>query len=372
MAQKKKPLLPHNPNKIVVIQTAFLGDIVLATSFLRSLRALFPLAEIQLVTTPIGVQILTPNSWDIQLVSFDKRGKEKGPRGLFRKIRALRMSKPDLVFCLHRSLRSTILATSLKAKLTVGFKEAAASFLFSRHVARKKFLFEAEKNNALLAELFSEVELQRVSFEKTPELSISEAQATESEKMLEELGGAKFVAMAASSVWATKRWPAEKFGELALLIVRRYGTRSVIIGGNDAEDKKIAARVLASFSSLATEDEKAAAPLDLTGKTSLGALKAVIARATLLISNDSAPLHIGSAQQVPVVAIFGPTTKSLGFFPHTAPEDSIVVEQQGLSCRPCGKHGHDRCPLTHFRCMLDISAPDVLRATDAWLGKDRA
>jgi heptosyltransferase-2 len=357
----------------MVVQTAFLGDIVLTTAFLHSLRALLPKAEIFFVTTPLGVEVLKPNSWDIELIPFDKRRSEKGPRGLLKKIRQLRRLKPELVFSLHRSFRSTILATSLGAETTLGFREAAASFLFTNTVSRKRAEQEGEKNALLLREAFPREEIRENPPTTEPLLFLAKEEEKQAEALFSPFGKeTDFVAFAASSVWATKRWPAERFGELALLVWRKYHLRTVIVGGAGAEDRKVSADVVDTFRGLANDGELGFAPLDLSGKTNMGTLKAVLAKAKLVVANDSAPLHIATALQVPVVGIFGPTTKSLGFFPHAGDERSAVVEKKSLSCRPCGKHGHKKCPLVHVRCMLEIEPTAVMAAIEPWLGDDLA
>jgi heptosyltransferase-2 len=101
--------------------------------------------------------------------------------------------------------------------------------------------------------------------------------------------------------------------------------------------------------------------------TSLGALKSVLSRARLVVANDSAPLHIAIAMGATVVGIFGPTTKELGFFPKAPPGKSATAELAELNCRPCGLHGHNACPLGHFRCMLDLKPEAVLKEAESLL-----
>jgi heptosyltransferase-2 len=107
--------------------------------------------------------------------------------------------------------------------------------------------------------------------------------------------------------------------------------------------------------------------LDLAGKTGLGALKSVLSRAKLVVANDSAPLHVAIAMGVPVVGVFGPTTKALGFFPMAPEGMAATAEVAGLVCRPCGLHGHHACPQGHFRCMLELSPETVLKEAETLL-----
>lgn len=325
--------------RVLLIHTAFLGDIVLASPVLAALRAELPEVEIFFLTTAGGVALLESNPWGVKPLPFHKRGVDSGWRGLLRKGRELKSLNPDLVFCLHRSLRSTILA-KLAGGESWGFREGAMSFLFDNRVRRSGLEFEAKKNLALI-----EAWSGKNDFSPYPRLGVSPADEARSEELLRGVSG--FAVLAPSSVWATKRWPGEKFGELALRIQRELGLRTVIVGGE--EDRMASAAVL----------EKAPASIDLTGKTSLGALKSVLSKADLVVSNDSSPLHMAIAMGTKVVGVFGPTTKELGFFPLAPAGHSAVAEVKELECRPCGMHGHDRCPLGHFRCMLDLEVNQV-------------
>lgn len=349
MAQAKPP-----PSRILVIHTAFLGDIVLATPVFAALRRLAPAAEIRFLTTPAGAALLTPNPWGVVCVPFHKRGKDAGLAGFWRVRRALRGFQPDLVFSLHRSLRSTLLARGAGG-VSWGFREAAGAFLLHRTVSRTGIEFEAQKNLRVI-----EAWAGRADFSPYPELAVSALDEAEAEKLV---GGVeRFVALAPSSVWATKRWPAEKFGALARQLWREKGLRSVIVGSDAPEDVSAAAAVVAAFGG----QSEAGAPLNLAGRTGLGGLKSVLSRAELVVSNDSSPLHMAIARQRKVLGIFGPTTKALGFFP-LAPPGQSGVAQITLECRPCGLHGHHECPLGHFRCMLDLDVNQVYREAEKLL-----
>lgn len=354
----ENPTPPSRPKSILVIQTAFVGDIVLASSFLAGLRTLAPNAKISLLTTPAGVQLFSPNPWDIELIAYDKRGNEKGLLGFLRKARRLRQLSPQLVFCLHRSLRSALLAKVSGGKI-FGFRESAGSVLFDRRVSREGIAYEAEKNLALLAAWGGEVVKSFLPF---PRLATSSQEEAAADSLLAEVTGQKFAVLAPSSVWATKRWPVEKFAQLALDLWRTRGLRSVIVGGKDAEDIELGKRLVEEFQKIS--GQSAPLPLDISGKTSLGSLKAVLARPEIVIANDSSPLHIAIAMGRKVVGVFGPTTKELGFFPLAPKGKAAVAEVFGLSCRPCGLHGHRTCPEGHFRCMLELRPEAVLAATE--------
>lgn len=344
-----------SPKRVLVIHTAFIGDIVLATSFLANLRRLLPAAEIRFLTTPAGAKLLKPNALGVVPMAYDKRGADRGFGGFVRTAKKLRAFQPDLVFCLHRSLRSILLAR-LAGGVTWAFHEAAGSVLMNHRVTRAKNAFEAEKNHALLEAWAGGAAKGLPLF---PVLSVAPEEVLEADALLGGLTG--FVALAPSSVWATKRWPADRFARVADLLWEKRGLRCVIVGGPDSADLEAAALLLSSLGA------NTPAPLNLSGKTGLGSLKSVLSRASLVVANDSSPLHVAIAMGAPVLGVFGPTTRSLGFFPLAPPGKSGVAEHAGLACRPCGLHGHHVCPLGHFRCMLEIAPEAVYQEAEKLL-----
>jgi heptosyltransferase II len=150
--------------------------------------------------------------------------------------------------------------------------------------------------------------------------------------------GERLIALAPGSVWATKRWPY--YRELAQLLAD--DARIVVVGGPD--DAALAAEIRGAVPNA----------VDATGALPLLGSAELIARSAVIVTNDSSPLHLASAMGTPTVAIFGPTVPDFGFGP-LAPS-SVVVGHESLSCRPCHRHGPRRCPLTHFRCMRELTA----------------
>jgi heptosyltransferase-2 len=151
-------------------------------------------------------------------------------------------------------------------------------------------------------------------------------------------------------LWETKRWPEERFAELARAL-GGAGVGVALLGG--PEDRELCARIRAAAAG------PGVAATDLAGRTSLRASYEIIRRAACLVTNDSLPMHLGVAAGVPVIGIYCSTVPAFGFAPR-GPQD-VVVEVEGLDCRPCGIHGHRACPLGHFRCGKDLDAARVLR-----------
>lgn len=167
-------------------------------------------------------------------------------------------------------------------------------------------------------------------------------------EMIKEAGleGKTLVGVHPGSVWPTKCWPLENYAKLITRMEKELGVTSVIVGGK--ADLDLSEQVCRLSD---------AHPVNFATKTTLTELMALMKHFRLFVTNDSGPMHIATAFGVPTLAIFGPTTKELGFFPYG--EGNRVVEVKGLPCRPCALHGGKKCPLGHFKCMKDITVDEV-------------
>ncbi|RYZ61308.1 MAG: glycosyltransferase family 9 protein [Proteobacteria bacterium] len=243
----------------------------------------------------------------------------------------------------HRSFRSSFLCRLIGLP-TVTYFETQFGFLAQRRVHRVAVLHEVQRILLLLEALG----VERALFAKAlPFLSpVRRGDVLETLKRFAK--NRPLIAMAPGSVWGTKRWPSENYGELSRLILQRSEAAIVIIGSRD----EIPA---------ADDVEKRAADstrvLNLAGMTNLDDLRAIFPEFRLLVSNDSSPLHYASAFRTPTLAIFGATVPALGFGPLSPRRFVANVE---LSCRPCGAHGPMSCPLGHFRCMKDQLPEQVM------------
>ena len=217
------------------------------------------------------------------------------------------------------------------ASIRVGYDIASLPFVFNKKIKYDKTKHEVEK---LLS--FIDDSSKRYELEMYP----SEKEKIKIDTLLKNLSeNKKIILIAPGSKWFTKRWPEEYFRILIQNLVKKDDLLIVITGGK--EEKEIVLNL----------DSKV---LDLRGEISLLELAELIKRAILVVSNDSAPIHITSAfPDTRIVGIFGPTVKEFGFFPWS--KNSKVFEIKGLYCRPCAIHGGNSCPEKHFRCMKEIT-----------------
>ncbi|MEK7851928.1 MAG: lipopolysaccharide heptosyltransferase II, partial [Deltaproteobacteria bacterium] len=321
--------------KILVVQTAFPGDIVLTTPLFKALKKRFPESKLTLLTTPSGDELLRDIKEIDSLITYDKKGKDRGMSGFAGLVGQLRDGRFDICFSPHRSYRTALLLYGAGIPVRVGFSGASLSFLYSRKIYRDPSRHEVERVLSLLEPFVTDIS----KADKAPYLELSPDVWKKVKELFDEAGISSndtVIAIAPGSVWATKRWTAEGYAALIDRLAERYDSRIVLIG---------------SMSERGTGDEILAIAkyraIDLIGKTTLRELIAVIDRCQLLIGNDSAPGHIASARMVPVVSIFGPTVPAFGYYPYG--KDVVIVEKK-LPCRPCHHHGPGRCPKGHFRC----------------------
>ena len=338
--------------RVLVIQTAFLGDVILTLPLLGLARATEGVEWLGVIAAPAGAELLRTQELADEIIEYDKRGRDRGVAALLRLARFVRRLDVDAALIPHRSFRSALLAWAAGIPVRVGFDESGGRCLLSKVVPYRARHHEAERAASLIEGAGGALSTGRVPLRLTPR----EGDLDTVDGLLAEAGfrdGAPVILVAPGSRWSTKRWPPERFGEAAAVIAERLGAVVVVTGS--PEDREAGAAVARA----------AAGPLlDLTGKLAIGPWIALTARARLLLSNDSAAVHVASAVGTPVVAIFGPTVTGQGFRPYAS--DARVVEVD-LPCRPCGRHGAARCPLQTMACMRGVSVGAVVETAMALL-----
>jgi lipopolysaccharide heptosyltransferase II len=322
----------------LVIQTAFLGDVVLTTPLLSTLADRF--GPVDVVTIPAAAGLLEHHPAVREVIRFDKQGSQKGWRALLRLSRELRRREYERVYLPHRSLRSALLALRTGARIRIGFADSPGAFTYTSRITRPAEGHEVERILSL-AQLGPGESVPPVSLGLVPTDHAAAGSWLASHEV-----GPEFVALAPGSVWATKRWPY--YAELAA----RLDRTSVVVGSED--DTSLAEEIVHRSGGRA---------VSAAGALSLRASAALIQRAMVLVTNDSAPLHLATAVGTSVVAVFGPTVPEFGFGPRRAGD--MTLGHRDLPCRPCSKHGPQVCPLGHHRCMRELSVDTVATAVTA-------
>lgn len=335
------------PKKILLVQTSFLGDTILATPVISGIKKLYPDAGLWMLATPAGAELVRHDPLLSGVLTFDKRGKEAGLRGLFSKAAGLAAMKFDRVYSLHRSYRTALLLRLARIPVRIGFSNARLAFLYHQLKKRDASQHEVQRSLAILS---GEMDLGAAD-QSLRIFSDSEGRLPAAVRGLTE-GGSSYAVLASGSHWETKRWYTGGFERTARELLAR-GLKVVLLGR--AEEGELGA-VLSGTGGV----------IDLTGKTSLSETAAIIQRASLLVCNDSMVLHLGSAFKVPTVVVFCSTSPDFGFGPWL--NRARIVEKSGLSCKPCGRHGFHACPLGTEICMREVPAEQVIAACEELLG----
>ena len=318
---------------VLVIQTSFLGDMVLTTPLLAHLAQFDP---VDVVCTPAAGALLANHPAVREIIRYDKRGVDRGTSGFIQLASTLRSRHYRAAYLAQGSSRSGALALAAGIRKRVGFATSAGRLFYTTRIPP----IENTHHAARLLSLGTGDPLADVPRELLrPRLYPGDAEHVAVNRVLgDSLSDGPMIALAPGSVWATKRWPF--YADLA----RELSARGRIVVLGTEADRPLAAEIVAATNGDA---------VDATGRLSLLASAELIGRSSLLVSNDSAPLHLASAMNTPTIAIFGPTVPDFGFGPLA--DRALIAGHPELACRPCDRHGPQRCPLGHWRCMREIT-----------------
>lgn len=326
--------------QVLIIQTAFTGDVILALPVAQRIRSEWPEATIHFLVRKGNENLLEHNPSIDKIWIWDKRQNKLS--NLFSLLFQLRKFHFDLAVNCQRFFSTGFLMSLLKAKEKRGFSENPLSNFYSQsfpHTLSPKGtqnpIHEVNRNISLLSGLMSTKILPPKIIPIPDELNKVQSLVPEG----------KWIVLAPASVWFTKQWPLERWKELISLLPEDF--IPILVGAPG--DYELADKVLGNRLN----------GLNLCGKLSLRESAALMYLAHRVVCNDSAPLHLASAVSAPISAIFCSTIPEFGFYP-LSPDSIIIQESQGLACRPCGLHGKKACPETHFKCGLNISAQQVL------------
>jgi len=327
--------------KILIVQTAFIGDVILITPLIRETRKIFPSAIIDVLVTSGNQAILNNNPHINEILITDKKKVLDYVKTLF----ILRKKAYDLALTPHRSARTLTLLFLAQIKERIGFNRDIYRHLLTCGVRHPKSPHKAEKNLGLLKPFLTD---NYPDLKTLPEILIDDKLNWYSELFPDKkdyedsskyLYADNNIAIAPGSVWNTKRWSKENYVELSKLL-KEKGYNLIFIGSKS--EQELAQEII---------DRAGIDAINSCGSLSILQSAALISQCKALICNDSGALHIGNAVNTPVFAFFGPTVEKFGYYPYR-PHDYVF--EIDLECRPCGMHGHKKCPLGHHNCMKMI------------------
>ena len=333
--------------KILIIQTAFIGDVILATPLIEKLHAFFPEAEIDFLLRKGNESLFSYHPYLRKILIWDKSLNKY--RNLIKIIKEIRERKYDQVINLQRFATTGLITTLSKGKQKIGFDKNPFSFFFNtkvNHIIGDKnhTIHETDRNSLLIEGLTDKT--------KYP---VKLYPSIEDNESVKEYKKNNYICIAPASVWFTKQFPLEKWVEFTSSIISNYNI--LLLGGKS--DNKFCNIIIEKVNSTGLKSE-AKNIWNLAGKLSFLQTAALMKDAKMNYTNDSAPLHIASAVNANVSAIFCSTIPAFGFGPLS--EKSFVIEtDENLKCRPCGLHGYTECPEKHFKCALNIKTEQLLK-----------
>lgn len=326
--------------RFLILQSSFLGDVVLSTAIVEKIHQYFPDAHIDFFVRKGNESLLANNPHLRNLLVWDKKNRKL--RNLLKLARQVRKEHYDVLINVHRGMTTGFVSFYSGAKSIRGFKKNPFSRFYNEsfpHVFSKPkdahYIHEVERNQQLIADITD-------GNSAKPAIYPSEKDF----ETVKEYTSMPYICMAPSSVWATKRFPEERWVELIHALPQNY---SIFLLGAK-EDIAMADRIL-----LASSQSNV---YNLSGQLSMMQSAALMKGAVMNYTNDSGPMHFASATNAPQTAIFCSTHPCFGFGPLS--DQRMVVQVEDLYCKPCGIHGYPKCPEGHFRCASEIKISALL------------
>ncbi|WP_317040693.1 glycosyltransferase family 9 protein [Roseivirga misakiensis] len=326
--------------QILVVQTAFIGDVILATGLLEKLHEQYPDASIDFLVRKGNHSLLNDHPFVRETIVWDKNGGKY--RNLFKLIGKVRKTQYDLVVNIQRFANSGMLTALSKGSMKIGFDKNPFSWAFNKKIVHRiePGIHEVIRNHELIKAI-TDGEHENPKLHPTKDDFEYVKTYTE----------APYVCMAPASVWFTKQFPKEKW--ISLIQALNFKGNIYLLGAPN--DDSLCDEILKKSGS----DQV----VNLAGKLSLLQSAALMKTARMNYVNDSAPMHLASAVNAKTCAIFCSTIPDFGFGPLA--DDSHIVEiNNKLDCRPCGLHGKKACPLGHYKCGYDIDIQEMIALLD--------
>ncbi len=327
--------------KFLIIQTAFIGDVVLATGIIEKLHDFYPDAKIDFLVRKGNESLFADHPYLNEILIWNKQTSKQ--KNLWKILQQVRNRKYDTVINVQRFVATGLLTVFSGAGQKIGFDKNPLSFLFTKRVRHvistsEKPRHEIERNNDL-------IELITDAVAYKPRLYPSEKDFL----MVEKFQRRPYICIAPASVWFTKQFPTVKWIEFCKVIPSTY--QIYLLGASS--DKILCNEIIESCPGIAISN--------LCGQLSFLQSAALMQGAVMNYVNDSAPMHFASAVNAAVTAVYCSTIPAFGFGPLS--DKSFIIEiEEPLPCRPCGLHGLKACPLAHFNCAYKIKYQQLLHS----------
>ncbi|MFZ1729456.1 MAG: glycosyltransferase family 9 protein [Bacteroidota bacterium] len=350
---------------ILIIQTAFAGDLILTTPLIEAAAEKSPTAPIDVLCIPTTAALLANHPLVRRIIVYDKKTREPKLGILLRSL-----AREHYAVCLspHRSFRSSLLAFATRAPRRIAFDRSAAAWMYTETVPYQKSWHEVDRNRSLL----SGGERPEPAVCR-PRLYPSSDDRAAIAALLQRCdpNNRGYICIAPGSVWATKRWTEEGFTD----VVRYFASTHTVFLLGGKEDRDLCSRIASKsrgeeYPAGSVEPQSDNSQIiNTAGELGFLASAVLVEGAGVIISNDSAPVHLASAMGTPVVEIYGATAPEFGFAPYGVPHR--IVQRDDLECRPCAIHGGEKCPIGTFVCMKELTAERVIKAAEELLSEGK-
>lgn len=356
--------------KILLVRFSSIGDIVLVTPLIRTIKNLYTDSKIYILIKKEYFELLKYNKNLDGIISL-----ESGR--LVNAINRVNLEKFDIILDLHNNIKSNLIKIFCRGKLKITYKKEILErrFLVLNSFIKRRLKTKGSISNpklivlkygdlknivhttdryffAALNLIGESVKISRDKYEmKRPEIILTNKEKEFALKFLEEnkiKNGDILVGFNPGGKNITKRWDPEQYTELAKKIIEGFNAKIIIFG--DKNDTGVANCIEKTVNSNNV--------INVAGKTGLLELSGLIKKCKLLVTGDTGPMHIANSFDVPVVAIFGPTVVQFGFYPSGINDVVLCLD---LYCRPCSLHGNMKCPIGTHDCMKKINADDVFK-----------
>lgn len=327
--------------KFLVIQTASIGDVVLATSLMEELHYNYPKEKIDVLVKKGNETLFEDHPFVGKVWVWNK--KENKYRNLLKLIKDIRKADYEILININRFFSSGLITAFSNAHSTIGFKKNPLSIFFDQRVehliSKHKHIHEIDRNFRLIAQICEDDESEVLPPKLYPNSKIAEK--------VQQYKEGTYYTISPSSLWFTKQFHLQGWVEL-LKQVPKENNIYLLGAKSDA--------MLCNHIIKESNHPKAH---NLAGKLSFLETTSLIDNSKMNYVNDSAPLHFCSSVNAPVTAIFCSTVPSFGFGPLSS-DSKIIQTKEHLTCRPCGLHGHKKCPKGHFKCSTTINIKELI------------
>lgn len=334
--------LKNIAERILVIQTAFLGDAILTLPMIQKLKENYSWQNIDVISIPSTEDVFLSSPYVDNVIVFDKRKKHKGFRALYKFIRELKINDYSVIYCPHRSFRSALITLGLRVRETYGFDNSSLKSVFKYVTNYNNKHHEVQRNLAL-----TRTESKIHDWKILPKINASDSQIRKVNELLaENMYEESFISIAPGSVWNTKRYPKEYYVRVINLLIER-NEKIILLGGY--EDKLLCEEIKSQVNNNV---------INFAGKLTVPETVHLLKQSKLLITNDSAPTHLGMCADIPVLTLYCSTTPDFGFYPYN--NKSSILSFDDLKCKPCGIHGHQKCPIKTFDCGYKLLPQNIV------------